>query len=469
MKTPYKMIKKLSDIYYGPERVKIIKEQGEIFSISSGVSSLTLPSKYKELLYKEIQEDAFYSWYTSSEGGNIAIGSILFFENYLAGGGRIVSEFTRNQLAISTGSSELIYLFFEYIGNISKKKTVLLTGLNYFLFSEACIENDLCPIDIISKDEGKTFPSYKELISKIEEIQPIVLVLAIPGNPSGEVYTSNELIEIFRCLRENSVFLLLDRVCLDEISYSNYYSNVEELVILTDMKEKTFLVNSLSKTRSIAGMRIGYAISSEEIISYIKRKNYLLMFSPPSTGSLMLVFDMLVRCILYKTCNCNICIEEAFDSILKVFRHYMQITCPLSAGELCKMNNILDFVYKDSIKKDVIEAINELKLQYTVISQNISYSFDVLKNYISECIEPVHGYNYVLKLRGLQLDQYKTSIYLFEKFGVEILPEKCFRIENDYEVDEMDKDYWIRISAATSNANFARALERLLLALRSIM
>lgn len=463
--SPYYMIHELSNVYYGSERVNVIKKFGQIYNISSGVSSLSMPKKYKELICQEIQTDLFYRWYTSAEGSNVVIAAILFFENYLAGKGKLVSEFTRDNIVTSIGSTEVIESFFEYYAKTMSNKNVFLVGLNYFLLSHCCVENELTVVEIISEEASRTFPTVHELVNRIETEKPGLLVLSVPGNPSGEVYTEEELEVIFKCLLENNTFLLLDRVCLDELSYSDYYVNLSALIVKTSIKDRVLMVNSLSKTRNIAGMRIGYSLANEEIINYIKQKKYLRMFSGPSTGGLMIAYDMLVRCIIYAVKVNDVRANDAINNILQYFNYYMKFSCPLSPGELDKRDLTSCYFDGDLVRDEMIKTIGELEIQYSTIKQNINYSMEILKDYLCDYILPVSGYNHIVKIDRLQTNQFNTAITFFRNFGLELLTEKCFRMSQEV---EKENNYWIRITSAASTDWFSKAMEQFVQAIRRI-
>ena len=93
--------------------------------------------------------------------------------------------------------------------------------------------------------------------------RPKALVLCNPANPSGKVFTRDELLLIAGLAEEYDTFVLTDEV-YEHIVYAPHrhtYFNT-----LPGMFERTLACSSLSKTYSITGWRLGYIIAAPEII-----------------------------------------------------------------------------------------------------------------------------------------------------------------------------------------------------------
>jgi aminotransferase len=95
------------------------------------------------------------------------------------------------------------------------------------------------------------------------ELKPKALVLCNPSNPSGKVYTREELLFIAQLAREHDTFVITDEV-YEHILYAPH----EHIYFATlpGMFERTISCSSLSKTYSITGWRLGYVIAPPEVI-----------------------------------------------------------------------------------------------------------------------------------------------------------------------------------------------------------
>ena len=94
------------------------------------------------------------------------------------------------------------------------------------------------------------------------------LVLCNPSNPCGKVFTYDELKVIADLAVKYDIYVITDEV-YEHILYKPH----EHICIATlpGMRERTIVCNSLSKTYSITGWRLGYVIANPEITDRIKK------------------------------------------------------------------------------------------------------------------------------------------------------------------------------------------------------
>ncbi len=94
------------------------------------------------------------------------------------------------------------------------------------------------------------------------------LVLCNPSNPSGKVFTRDELLFIAGLAEEFDAFVLTDEV-YEHIVYSPHRHTY--FASLPGMFERTFSCGSLSKTYSMTGWRLGYVIASPAVINEARK------------------------------------------------------------------------------------------------------------------------------------------------------------------------------------------------------
>ena len=95
------------------------------------------------------------------------------------------------------------------------------------------------------------------------EQKPKALVLCNPSNPSGKVFTREELLFIAKLAAEHDTFVITDEV-YEHIIYAPHEHVY--FAALPGMFERTISCSSLSKTYSITGWRLGYVIAPPEVI-----------------------------------------------------------------------------------------------------------------------------------------------------------------------------------------------------------
>lgn len=91
-----------------------------------------------------------------------------------------------------------------------------------------------------------------------------MIVLNSPNNPTGKIIREREIDDILKLARKNDIFVLSDEV------YS-MYSYIPYKSILDFGYDKSIMVSSFSKSHAMTGFRVGYAISSKDVIDRISK------------------------------------------------------------------------------------------------------------------------------------------------------------------------------------------------------
>jgi len=108
----------------------------------------------------------------------------------------------------------------------------------------------------------------RDELRKAFEQRPKAIILCNPSNPTGKVFTRDELLYIGSLAEEFDTFVVTDEV-YEHIVYEGnehvYFAS------LPGMKERTISCSSLSKTYSITGWRLGYVIAEPYIINGVRK------------------------------------------------------------------------------------------------------------------------------------------------------------------------------------------------------
>lgn len=94
------------------------------------------------------------------------------------------------------------------------------------------------------------------------------LILCNPSNPCGKVFTKEELLLIGDLAKKYDIYVITDEV-YEHILYKPHEHTY--MMTLPGMRERTIMCNSLSKTYSITGWRLGYVIAPPEITERVKK------------------------------------------------------------------------------------------------------------------------------------------------------------------------------------------------------
>jgi len=108
---------------------------------------------------------------------------------------------------------------------------------------------------------------------------PRALILCNPSNPSGKVFTREELLFIARLAEAHDVFVITDEV-YEHILYAPHQHTY--FASLPGMFERTISCSSLSKTYSITGWRLGYLLGPEAVVNEARKVHDFLTVGAPA-------------------------------------------------------------------------------------------------------------------------------------------------------------------------------------------
>ena len=118
-----------------------------------------------------------------------------------------------------------------------------------------------------------------EVLENAFKQNPKAIILCNPSNPTGKVFTEDELKTIADLAVKYDTFVITDEV-YEHLIYEPYHHTY--FASLPGMYERTISTSSLSKTYSITGWRLGYLVGPEEIVECAKKVHDFLTVGAPS-------------------------------------------------------------------------------------------------------------------------------------------------------------------------------------------
>ena len=149
----------------------------------------------------------------------------------------------------------------------------------YANYNGFALASDVNVIPITSKIEDNfALPSIHEFEKKINSKTKAIL-LCNPCNPTGYVYSQEEIINIANLAKKNDLFIVVDEVYREFI-----YTDTKHFSILEDEKfsENAILIDSISKRYSLCGARVGFIVSKNSEFIETCLKFALTRLSPPT-------------------------------------------------------------------------------------------------------------------------------------------------------------------------------------------
>ena len=166
------------------------------------------------------------------------------------------------QLVVTCGSTEAMIASMLSVCNPGDK--VIVFSPFYENYSADAILSGAVPIYVHLRPPD--FGFFTDELEDAFKQNPKALILCNPSNPSGKVFTRDELMTIAGFAEKYDVFVITDEV-YEHIVYEPYQHIY--FASLPDMFGRTLSCSSLSKTYSITGWRLGYVIAPASIIDAV--------------------------------------------------------------------------------------------------------------------------------------------------------------------------------------------------------
>ncbi|MGM0442267.1 MAG: pyridoxal phosphate-dependent aminotransferase [Elusimicrobiota bacterium] len=117
--------------------------------------------------------------------------------------------------------------------------------------------------DAVAADCRSDFKLTPEILKDYLTKKTKLIILNSPSNPTGYVYTKEELEKLGDILLEHDVLIISDEI-YEHLVYEGTFTSIAS--ISEELKEQTVVVNGVSKAYAMTGWRIGYAAGNSEII-----------------------------------------------------------------------------------------------------------------------------------------------------------------------------------------------------------
>lgn len=107
------------------------------------------------------------------------------------------------------------------------------------------------------------------------------IVFPYPNNPTGAIMTTQELKEISKVIIKHNLFVISDEI-YSELTYTS--QGHTSIAAIDNMQERTIVINGFSKTYSMTGWRLGYALGPAKIIEQMTKLHQFAIMSAPTNS-----------------------------------------------------------------------------------------------------------------------------------------------------------------------------------------
>lgn len=231
-----------------------MKAQGiDVINMSVGEPDFNTPDHIKEAAKKAVDEN--FSRYSPVPGYmdlRKAIVAKLKNENNL--------DYTTSEILVSSGAKQSVCN--TVMALVNDGEEVIIPAPYWVSYPQMVKLAGGTPV-IVNAGFEQNFKMTPEQLEAAITPKTRMLILCSPSNPTGSVYTKDELEALAEVIkRHDDLFVLADEI----YEHINYVGKHESIAQFPGMKERTIIVNGVSKAYAMTGWRIGFIAAPEWIV-----------------------------------------------------------------------------------------------------------------------------------------------------------------------------------------------------------
>lgn len=236
------------------QRSNELKASGvDVVNLSVGEPDFNTPDHIKEAAKKAIDEN--YSRYSPVPGYPVlreAIVEKLKRENNL--------EYKSSQIICSNGAKQSVCNVVMSL--VGEGDEVIVPAPYWVSYTQMVKLADGVPVTVATGLE-QNFKMSPEQLEKAITPQTRALILCSPSNPTGSIYSYEELEALAEVLKKHERVMVISDEIYEHINYTGKHASMAQV---PGMKERTVIINGVSKAYAMTGWRIGFAAGEEWVI-----------------------------------------------------------------------------------------------------------------------------------------------------------------------------------------------------------
>ncbi|MYL34796.1 aminotransferase A [Pontibacillus yanchengensis] len=246
----------------------MVSEKKDIVSLTIGQPDFPTPTHIKEAGKYAIDHN--HTTYTHNAGMlplRNAISSFVKDEYNL--------DYDPNsEIIVSVGASQAIDITFRTI--LTPGDEVLLPAPVYPGYEPLIKLAGATPVHVDTT--ASNFKWNVELLQEHITENTKCIVLPYPSNPTGATMSSSEVRELSKFLKDYDIFLLSDEI-YSQLTYEETHTSIASF---DEVRNQTIVINGVSKSHSMTGWRIGYALAPEWLSKHMLKVHQYNVSCPSS-------------------------------------------------------------------------------------------------------------------------------------------------------------------------------------------
>ncbi|MEK6732924.1 MAG: pyridoxal phosphate-dependent aminotransferase [Candidatus Omnitrophota bacterium] len=228
-------------------KAKKMKQEGiDVVGFGSGEPDFDTPDHIKAAAIKAIQQG--FTKYTPESGTDDLKKAIC--EKFQKDNGLIYSP---SQVVVSCGAKHSLYNIIQAV--CEEGDEVIIPSPYWLSYPEMVILAEAKPVFIETDDSSGFRIKISDLKKTITKKTKIVIINS-PSNPTGSIYSRDELLEIGKLCAEKNILIISDEIYEKIIFDGKQHVSIASLG--EDIFKNTVVVNGVSKSYAMTGWRIGY-------------------------------------------------------------------------------------------------------------------------------------------------------------------------------------------------------------------
>ena len=249
------------------------KQKGiKVFHLNIGQPDIETP---KNAINAVKNADIKILAYSKSEGDLVLRGKISeYYQTFNV----LVSS---SEIIVTSGASEA--LLFSMGSIMDPNDEIIIPEPFYANYNGFSVANGVKIVPIFSSiDDNFSLPNIEEFENLITDKTKAILICN-PNNPTGYVYSEEELKRLIKIVKKHNLFLIVDEV-YREFTYDGIsHTSIMEF---NEISENAIVIDSVSKRYSMCGARIGCIISKNKEFLKTAMKFAQARLSPPSLAQI---------------------------------------------------------------------------------------------------------------------------------------------------------------------------------------
>jgi aspartate aminotransferase len=236
-------------------KAKELKEQGvDVIGLGAGEPDFNTPQHIIDAAVQSMNEG--HTKYTPSAGLPALKKAII---------GKFEKDqsitYKLNEIIVANGAKHALYTLFQVL--LNEGDEVIIPTPYWVSYPEQVKLAGGVPVYIEGSEENEYKITAEQLIKSITK-NTKALIINSPSNPTGVLYTAEELFELGKVCLEENIIIVSDEI-YEKLVYGGQ-KHVSIAQLSPELKNQTIIINGVSKSHSMTGWRIGYAAGNQKII-----------------------------------------------------------------------------------------------------------------------------------------------------------------------------------------------------------